>query len=235
MINRGRPWALPRAATPGAPMSPSAAIGSLPAHRRAAASPSSIRASAKVPERDRGASVATAAKTAVEVRHRKRLAGRKDRVPAAEEAAEARRLHWQADACRPLTADRPPASALATGASMAKPRHPGGAHASGGAAPAAPDFGRRVIALRRRIGQVGERLERRDPSRATRTSSPLPLGWARRSSASNSCRWDQLLERAGCRPRAAWVATATLKLQTFRAWTRWGCETAHRHLRIHVL
>jgi len=83
---------------------------------------------------------------------------------------EARRLRWRADrnARRPATADRPRDSALATGAPMAKPRYLGGAHASVGAAPTASDFGRRVVALQRQIGQIEERLERADAAAAAR-------------------------------------------------------------------
>jgi len=84
--------------------------------------------------------------------------------------SEARRLRWQADrnARLPASADRPRASALATGAPMAKSRHLGGAHTSVGAAPTAPDFGRRVVALQRQIGQIEERLERADAAAAAR-------------------------------------------------------------------
>ena len=52
---------------------------------------------------------------------------------------------------------------------MAKSRHLGGAHTSVGAPPTAPDFGRRVVALQRQIGQIAERLERADAAAAARS------------------------------------------------------------------
>jgi hypothetical protein len=87
-------------------------------------------------------------------------APRDPRLPGLE--LKARALRWQADRnARPraIAADLPRRAGLTAPAPVEPAAYPGGAHALPGAAPAASDFGRRVIALQRRIGEIEAQLE----------------------------------------------------------------------------
>jgi len=96
-------------------------------------------------------------------------APRDPRLPNLE--LEARELRWQADrhARRSATAAAlPRRAALAAQAPRDRPAYLGG-HALPGAAPAALDFGRRVIALQRRIGEIEAGLDEDDSAGAGRS------------------------------------------------------------------
>jgi hypothetical protein len=102
--------------------------------------------------------------------HEARLnAPRDPRLPSLE--LEARELRWQADrsARKAATAGDSPRSAALTGpAPVEQPAYLGGTHALPGAAPAASGFGRRVIALQRRIGEIEARFQQDDAAGAGR-------------------------------------------------------------------
>jgi hypothetical protein len=96
-------------------------------------------------------------------------APRDPRLPSLE--LEARELRWQADrsARQAATAgDRPRSAALTAYAPIGKPAYPGGGHTLPGVMPAASDFGRRVIALQRQIGEIEERFRKNDDAGAGR-------------------------------------------------------------------
>jgi hypothetical protein len=101
--------------------------------------------------------------------HEVRLdAPRDPRLPSLE--LEARELRWQADrtARRRATAgDLPRSAALTARAPIEQPAYLGGDHTLPGAA-SAPDFGRRVVTLQRRIGEIEERLQVDDAAGAGR-------------------------------------------------------------------
>jgi hypothetical protein len=78
---------------------------------------------------------------------------------------EARQLRWQADRAarwRATAADLPRASALTMRAPIEQPRYLGGSHAPPGKQTAALDLGRRVVSIQQRIGEIEQRLERRE-------------------------------------------------------------------------
>jgi hypothetical protein len=95
-------------------------------------------------------------------------APRDPRLPSLE--IEARELRWQADRTarrRTTAADLPRSAALSARTPVEQPAYLGGGHTLPGAAPA-PDFGRRVIALQQRIGEIEVRLEVDDAAGADR-------------------------------------------------------------------